>query len=485
MSNSIVSAAFEQALEELRAWAARPADRRPAFELGSSSPDGATPAPPSLPHAGSIGEAGRALRDGSRSCRELVEDALAAIERDSDRLGAFVQVLAEEALAEADRLDVELRSGRPRGPLHGIPVSVKDVIHVAGADTRAGSEAYHERPSRDAWAVARLREAGAIVVGKVATHEFALGVTTPQARNPHDPSRIPGGSSGGSGIAVATGMSLASLGTDTRASTRVPAALCGVVGLKPTLGAIPTDGVVPLSWSMDHVGILTPGVHDAAVVLDALVPGHHWAASAADGTVAGVRAGVPEAAFDQIEADVLASVNGALDALRGLGVEVAPIGRPDGRDFARANAMGLIVSRSEAVTFHRSLGTDRTRLWVETRDQLDAADRIVAKDYIEAQRFRGEFRDDMLALFDDRELLAMPTTVVTAPPVERAQEYLMLLSRNAIPWSFLGFPVLSVPCQVTPAGLPVGLQLVARPHGEGALLAVGAALGKALSSVSD
>ena len=156
-------------------------------------------------------------------------------------------------------------TGRWRGPLHGIPVTVKDIIDVAGVPTRCGSAAYHDVPEVDAVGVARLRAAGAIVLAKVSTHEFALGVTTPQSRNPHDQTRIPGGSSGGSAIAVSTGMGLASLGTDTRASIRVPAALSGVVGFKPTYGSVPTGGVVPLSWTMDHVAPITSSVADAAL----------------------------------------------------------------------------------------------------------------------------------------------------------------------------------------------------------------------------
>src|SRR5947208_7862884 len=174
-----------------------------------------------------------------------------------------MHLMAESDRREAAVRDDEAASVAFRGPLHGIPVTVKDVIDVSGAPTRAGSAAFHRRAAVDATGVARLRAAGAIVLAKVATHEFALGVTTPQSRNPHDPTRIPGGSSGGSAIAVATGMGLASLGTDTRASIRVPAALSGVVGFKATYGTVPTDGLVPLSWTMDHVAPMAVTVGDA------------------------------------------------------------------------------------------------------------------------------------------------------------------------------------------------------------------------------
>jgi aspartyl-tRNA(Asn)/glutamyl-tRNA(Gln) amidotransferase subunit A len=424
--------------------------------------------------------AGAALRNGERSCRDLLEECLAAIERDNNQLNAFVETLSSEAMRQADELDAELRRGVDRGPLHGIPISIKDVIDVAGAPTRAGSDAYHDVAERDAAAVASLRDAGAIIIGKTTTHEFALGVTTPQARNPHDPSRIPGGSSGGSGIAVATGMSLASLGTDTRASTRVPAALCGVVGFKPTFGLIPTDGVVPLSWSMDHVGILASRAEDAAVVFDAVAEDAGPLTPAVGRRVNGLRAGLPVATLEDTEPEVSEAFDRAVDRLRTLDVQVSKCWEPSSVDLQNANAAGLIASRCEAAAFHRSRKIDRQLLWAETRDQLDAADRVLATDYIDCQRFRGEFRERMLGLFEKYDLLVMPTVPVTAPLVERAEEYLLILSRNAIPWSFLGFPALSVPCPVHSRGLPIGCQLVARPHAEHVLIAVGSALGQPL-----
>src|SRR5207245_121173 len=223
--------------------------------------------------------------------------------------------------------DAELAVGRRRGRRHGIPVTVKDVIHVAGAPTRAGSAVFEALPGEDADAVARLRAAGAIVLAKTTTHEFALGVTTPQSRNPHDPTRIPGGSSGGSAIAVATGMGLGSLATDTRASIRCPAALCGVVGLKPTFGAVPARGIVPLSWTMDHLGPLAVTVADAAILLDALT-GRGGLTSRAGAGIAGLRIGVPEATFAGAGFELEGEVRAALRAAEGLGCTVADAARP-------------------------------------------------------------------------------------------------------------------------------------------------------------
>ena len=238
--------------------------RRPAGASVSASPD------PRWAQRGPIGRSLQDLADGSVSVRHVVEESLTAIERRDPELLAIVTLLADQALAEADVLDAELRDGSPRRPLHGIPITVKDVIDVAGVETRCGSAAYLDVPTADAVAVARLRAAGAIVIAKTSTHEFALGVTNPQSRNPCDPTRIPGGSSGGSAIAVATGMGLGSLGTDTRASIRVPAALSGTVGFKPTFGRVPTGGVVSLSWTMDHVAPMAVTVADAARLMDVL-----------------------------------------------------------------------------------------------------------------------------------------------------------------------------------------------------------------------
>ena len=295
---------------------------------------------------------------------------------------AVVHLMDAAALAEAAACDAEAAAGQWRGPLHGIPVTVKDIIDVAGVPTRCGSAAYHDVPAVDAVGVARLRAAGAIVLAKVSTHEFALGVTNPQSRNPHDPSRIPGGSSGGSAIAVSTGMGLASLGTDTRASIRVPAALSGVVGFKPTYGSVPTAGVVPLSWTMDHVAPITSSVADAALLVDVLTQ-RRTADRLVDRvgmSVAGLRVGVPEAAFADAEPGVEACVRRVIDALGELGCQVVSAARPTAGDLEEANAAGMLVSRCEAAAFHRRLGLDRSLYWDEVADQLDAAEELPAVD---------------------------------------------------------------------------------------------------------
>jgi aspartyl-tRNA(Asn)/glutamyl-tRNA(Gln) amidotransferase subunit A len=471
--SSIATTAFNSALERLSAQVVDPPERRPAYEV-FGTPTAPLPALGGLPNTGAIAAAARALDSGATTCVELTEQALARIAQ--DEWTAFVEVIAESALVEARARDIELQAGRRRGPLHGIPVSVKDVINVRGVRTRCGSDAYDAVPADDADGVDLWRAAGAVILGKTSTHEFALGVTSPQARNPHDPTRIPGGSSGGSAIAVATGMGLASLGTDTRASIRVPAALCGVVGLKPTYGTVGTRGVVPLSWTMDHVAVMAGSAEDAAIAMDALRPEGTAIAPAAGARVNHLRVGLATAAWEGAEAPVELAVATQVDKLRGLVSSVRETDRPTAADFGGANAMGLLVSRCEAATFHRAAGLDRSRYWAEVRDQLDAADGVLATDYIDAQRYRAALREEMLAVLREFHVLAMPTAPVLAPPVQRADEYLTILSRNAILWSFVGFPAISVPCPTE--GLPVGLQLVAGPGGEALLIALATSLTK-------
>lgn len=475
---SVATNAFAWALDYVAAWELDDQERRVSFDIWPDETISELATEDAL--SGKIAEAQAAMKSGELTSVALVEEALAAVERDSDRLVAFVELTADAALAAAAERDVERAAGIVRGPLHGIPISVKDVIHVAGVTTRCGSDAYERVPAEDALPVALLREAGAVILGKVSTHEYALGVTSPQSRNPHDETRIPGGSSGGSAVAVATGMGLGSLCTDTRASSRVPAALSGVVGLKPTYGTIPTRGIVPLSWTMDHAGVIAPTVGDAAVMLAALRGSH--TGSIAIGDVTGMKIGLPAAAFAEVDPEVEKSVEEAIKALSGVGVELVGVDAPAESDFVGANAGGLITSRCEAATFHRELGNDRSLYWDEVRDQLNAADDVLALDYLRAQRYRAWLRERMETAIEGFDAFVMPTVPVLAPPVEDAEDYLTILSRNAILWSFVGFPAMSVPVRPASSGLPVGLQVVAAPGGEATMLAVAGAVERAASS---
>lgn len=453
--------AFSEALVTIERWRRGVAGREPPppFHV-PTPPPGAAPAPP-------FGD------PGLTSVRQ-VEAALDAIDQRNDELGAFVEVFADRALSEAAACDAERARGELRGPLHGVPISVKDLYAVEDSLTRAGSGAFQRRDDHDATAVARLRAAGAVILGKTVTHEFAMGVISPTSRNPRDPDRIAGGSSSGAAIAVATAMGPAALGTDTRGSIRIPAALCGVVGFKPALGAVPLVGVVPLSWSMDHCGVIAGSVEDAAAVFSCIrerPPGPRTSDSDRP-TSAGLRVGLPRAAWSGIEADVDRQVEAAIARLAEAGAEIAELERPTDDDFDTANLASIVVSRCEALAFHRGLGLDQTLYGEDVRLQLAAAEAATAHDYIDAQRLRSEMRDALISVFDAVDVLAMPTVPLRAPLADAVENLPLVLTRNVAIWSFTGFPAVSVPCETPGQGLPAGLQLVAAPGREGALLAL-------------
>lgn len=434
--------------------------------------------PRALSDAPTVSEAILGLKTGRFSSRCLLEEALEAMKA-STELGTVVAINENDALKVADSLDSDRALGITKGPLHGIPISVKDVIDVAGLSTMAGSRAYFDLPEKDATSVARLRAAGALIFSKVATHEFALGVTTPQCKNPYDPSRISGGSSGGSAIAVATGVGLASLGTDTRASLRVPASLCGVVGFKPTFARVPTDGVVPLSWTIDHVGPITRSVRDAAILLNILANRTIFDPDDDSVDLTKIVVGVVTSSLEDADPEVSAQVEHSIFQLVRLGIKVVETG-PSSEDFDLANSLGLLISRSEAAAFHRANGTDLKLCIPEVRDQLSAALEITAVDYLDAQRHRKLLAQRTLGSFEHCDVLLMPTTPLVAPPRSDYERYLLRLSRNAILWSLLGAPAVSMPCGSTREGLPVGLQLAASPGNEHLLCSVGIALEEVL-----
>jgi aspartyl-tRNA(Asn)/glutamyl-tRNA(Gln) amidotransferase subunit A len=494
---------FRAAAARLQAYRVDDATRRPAFTYRASeetAPRARVLRPSPLGRAAerwerrgvlTLSGAARRLADGAVSTEELVRAAYRAIELWNGRLNAFEHIVPEdEALRQSAAWDRIRGSGG--GAVWGLPITVKDVIHVASLPTTASSRTLPNFvPMEDAEAVARLRRAGAIVIGKTTTHEYALGVTTPQSHNPWDLNRDPGGSSGGSAIAVATGMGLGSIGTDTRASIRVPAALCGVVGFKPTFGLVSTDGVVTLSWSMDHVAPMGRSVEDVALLLNVLVgrdpkdPGtverpEDDYRRFVDLDVRGLRLGVPVHGLRGADPAVVAAYERALGALRDLGVVVTEVQEPTVEDFEMANAAGLIVSRCEALAEQRSLVGEEGPYTQDVREQLAEAAKIAALDYVQAQRFRGEFLARMRALLGTVDALAMPTSRVVAPPLAESDQYMMVLSENCVPWSFIGVPAVSVPCGLTPERLPVGIEFVGAPFDDGVLLTLGSAIEAAL-----
>lgn len=461
---------FQQAADAVRGWPLEPPDRKPAFTLGkiAARPTAACDGPvEGLP--GDIWNTSERLRSGVTSVPEVAAHAVGSIERHASAYGAFEYVA--DIRPDAARLDAEARAGVWRGPLHGIPVSVKDVIDVSGMPTRGSSLALPARiASDDATAVARLRAAGAVIVGKVATHEFALGVTTPQAHNPWDRTRVPGGSSGGSAISLVTGMALGSLGTDTRASIRVPAAVCGLVGYKPSLDLIPTDHWLTLSWSLDHFAPMARSVRDIALLLDVLAGRPGDFSGVLPATLVGRTVGYTEASLADAEPEVARRFLEGLGAMEDAGAGVRRLDVPTREDYALANAAGMVISRAEAAQFHRDAGTDLERCTPEVRDQLREAMELSAVDYVRALRLRGQLRERLATAIAGVDVLAMPTCKVVAPLRQEADDYLLVLSENCIPWSLVDFPAISLPMGQA-QGLPCGIQFVASPGQDPLLLA--------------
>jgi aspartyl-tRNA(Asn)/glutamyl-tRNA(Gln) amidotransferase subunit A len=492
---SPVRASFRDALAQIEAYPVelnwRPAfmtpvsalprlKRKPLADLPRSRP----PVQPFSGQKQTIASVRRDLASGTVRAVDVMEAALDAIARRQSELNAFVYVApAAELLAAAHAIDNARRRGEQLGPLAGIPISVKDLLEVAGMPNTASSPVLAGCvPQRDAGAIRLLKAADALIVGKTQTHEFALGVTTPQSRNPWDATRNPGGSSGGSAIAVATGMSLGSMATDTRASVRVPAALCGVVGYKPTFGLVPGDGVTMLSWSLDHVAHMAGTVEDVALMLNVLAPtpAVDYAASLHK-SVRGLRIAMPIAALEGAETGVARAFLNAVEALRSEGAEVVEVDLPTKADFDLAVLMGLVVSRCEAAAYHTAFG-ERRALYdtLAVAEQLDEASLVSAVAYLQAQRAREDLRARMLSAIAQYDAFLMPTTRVVAPKNDEVDQYFLVLSQNCILWSFIGFPVVSVPCGWTSDRLPAGAQLVAGPHEDARLLAIAAALESAL-----
>ncbi|WP_327657887.1 amidase [Streptomyces sp. NBC_00483] len=445
------------------------------------------------PYEMSLSRAAEAIGERQLSPIELVDSVLSRIAQVEPDLGAYVTVTAERAREAARDAERDLSAGRHRGALHGVPMGLKDLIDVAGVATTASSRVRDGHRARtDSAVAARLAEAGAVLLGKTHTHEFAYGLTTPQTSNAWDRGRVAGGSSGGSAVAVASGMATYALGTDTGGSIRVPAALNGVVGLKPTYGLVPRRGVTSLSWSLDHVGPIARTVEDAAHVLGALV-GHDpddpasLSAPSTDyrpgpgASLAGLRVGVPRTYyFDHVQPEVEAEVRRAIGQLADLGARLVEIDIPMAR-YVQATQWGLMVP--EATAYHE--GTLRTvpELYqADVRTLLEAGELMPAGDYLRAQRSRALMREEWARVLRQVDVVAAPAVPATA--VEASQETITWADgtveavsdayvRLSSPANITGIPSLSVPVGHDTAGLPIGMQLLGRPLGERTLLRVG------------
>ncbi len=427
-------------------------------------------------------EAAAAIRARELSPVELTRALLERIERVDGRIHAWCRLLPERALDEARRLEAEAVAGRFRGPLHGVPVGIKDLFHTAGVETTAGSAILAGFvPARDATVVRKLREGGAIVLGKTHTTVFAAMDPAP-TRNPWDPGHTPGGSSSGSAAAVAAGLCPAALGTQTAGSILRPAAYCGIVGLKPTYGRVSRTGVIPCAWSMDHVGPLVRTVADAALVLDVIAGADpDDPTAAARPAVAGAAAleapptdlvvGVPDRYFfEETAPEVRAAFDGALRLMDEAGVRVEQIRLP--ASFEAGVDAGIVVMYAEMAAYHRTWFSERRAEYPPRLAALVAAGlEVPAASYLRARQVRAIATRELSGTLPRTGVLATPTTPTPAP------EGLAFTGhwRYNEPFSATGHPALSVPMGLAPSGLPVGLQLVARHWQEATLLQAGAA----------
>jgi aspartyl-tRNA(Asn)/glutamyl-tRNA(Gln) amidotransferase subunit A len=438
--------------------------------------------------AASLARVRAAYADGSASPVDLLDQALGTIERLNDHLNAFVSVDAEGARAAALASAERWAKGLPRGPVDGCTVALKDVFDVAGTATAAGSVILADRiAAADAAVVARLRAAGAVIVGKTHSHELALGGTGENphlgdARNPWNPERISGGSSSGSAIAVATGMSMLALGTDTGGSVRGPAALCGVVGFKPTYGLIPTDGVLPSGWSLDHVGTLTGTAADARELLGVcgngdeqddltnapaperarlILPGHYF--------------------FEHLSGEVEAVLTGAIERLRDGGWLLPETDWPPRDTMTTADAVSWTLNSAEAAAFHESnLASQPDRFGTDVRARLELGLGLTATEYLRAQRLRRLLQLQMRDVFRRGDAILTPACVVTAFPHGAVTVDVGgtdfpaagVLGRCFRIANLLGWPAVTVPCGLAADGLPVALQLLGPPRRDHWLLMV-------------
>jgi aspartyl-tRNA(Asn)/glutamyl-tRNA(Gln) amidotransferase subunit A len=430
---------------------------------------------------------------------DLVHACLDRIARHDRDLGTFITLTSDSALDEAKRADADLANGVDRGPLHGIPIALKDLYDTAGVRTTAGSRIFADRvPDRDSAVVERLRSAGAVFLGKLNLHEWALGVTNQNPHfgptcNPWDTSRIPGGSSGGSAVAVASGFCFMSPGSDTGGSIRIPASLCGIAGLKPTHGRVSLRGAIALSWTLDHAGPLARTVGDLALALNAIaghdpldpsssdVPTDDYTSGIEDG-VKDVRVVVPtNYFFDDVDPEIGAAVREAARVLSSLGASVTEVALPRAELLVPTQRAILLT---DAAAVHREHLRDRAAdIGVDVLTRLRTGQTFTGMDYAQARRDRDELRREWFALLRDHDVILSPTTSIAAPPREGQDpvEVAKLLTANTAPFNLTGLPAISVPCGFTQAGLPIGLQLAAGPWREALLLRVASAYEHATS----
>lgn len=447
-----------------------------------------------------ISELAGKIKNKEISPVELTKLTFDRIEQVDDKLCSYITVMRGEALAAAEEAERQVMSGQYRGHLHGIPIALKDLLYTKDVRTTAGSKLLeHYIPTYDATVVTKLNNAGAIITGKLNMHEFAFGATNRNehyghTRNPWDVTRMTGGSSGGSGAAVAAGLCFASLGSDTGGSIRTPAALSGIYGLKPTYGRVSKYGAIPLAWSLDHIGPMTRSVADLALVLQVIAgydPNDPTTVQQAvpeyrqglEEGVKGLRVGVPtHYFFENVEEEVEQSVRAAIQQLEKLGADLVEITIPE-LDLAVYSE--LITIRSEAAAYHHETLQKNDDLYgSDVAISLKAGELVTAVDYVRAQQARRKLQASILNVFQKVDVIAAPTLTMTAPEVQASFKFIngenravsAEFVRLAAPANLTGIPSLSMPTGFSSEGLPIGMQLMGKSFSEHTLLKTAAAL---------
>lgn len=429
-----------------------------------------------------IAALGRHIREKKTTSEAITAACLERIAQINSPLNAFITVLGDRALAEASDADREIRGGHDRGPLHGIPVSLKDLIDLAGTPTTAASRVRQGVIApRDATVVTHLKSAGAVLIGKCNLHEFAYGTTSDESafgpvRHPLDPTRVAGGSSGGSAVAVATGMCVASVGTDTGGSIRIPSALCGVVGLKPAHREVSCAGVIPLSWSLDHVGPMTRCVDDAWLLLKVMRGEGARALHGKPSRLCG-RLGVPRSYFlDVLEDEVRVRFEETINRLRTAGAAVEDVRIPDAADTA---TVYLHIVAPEAAAYHAPAIEQHPEAYSpNVRLRLEAGRYVLAEDYVRAQRGREVLRREVDAALDGYDALVLPTVAIPPPSIGatdvevggRREAVRALMLRLTQLFNLTGHPAISIPAGATTQGFPCAIQLIGPSAGTERLL---------------
>jgi aspartyl-tRNA(Asn)/glutamyl-tRNA(Gln) amidotransferase subunit A len=429
-----------------------------------------------------IREWGTRLRNRQISCVELMQQTIAAI-KSGDKFNSIITTTYDQALLTAAERDNELAAGHDRGPFHGIPIAHKDLLYTRGVKTTGGSLIYkHFVPDTDAVVVTKLHDAGAISIGKTNLHELAYGITSNNPHygpvlNPHDTARIPGGSSGGSAALVSAGLLPMASGTDTGGSIRIPAAYCGITGIKPTYGLVSKKGVLPLSYGLDHIGPLGSNVEDCALALQVMADNSSDFNLPALPNLSGVRIGVPRHFFfDRIDSEVETAIRTRIDHFRQLGAIVGEVDLPD---FNGVTAAARIVQMAEAgalyIDYH-----DSTMFGKDVWANILQGREILGHEYVNAQRLRTLYRQQFDQIWRTIDVIVSPTTPITAPLLTettvqikgQAEDVRLASTRLVRAWNFLGEPALSLPCGKDSRGLPIGMQLVSAPFGDARLLQI-------------